>query len=120
MVPLSDGAPRNAVVIPDRDRVMRFRLGELQAKRRQTRAGWGSDGPVGILGLNGMRRSYPPGFNAEMPYAAITARMESMAPSNRGLEERPHEISCGVAVEGVFDKLRAQVTLPNFRPCVSG
>jgi hypothetical protein len=108
-------------VVQQRD-VVRFHPDELCSNCLSMRARWGLvDGPAEGPSFNLMPRPYPPGLAAEMCYASVTARLETVSTvvPNLGLGAKPLEIGCGMGMVVAFEKLSGQVTRPQLRPSIS-
>jgi uncharacterized protein len=102
--------------------MLSFPASERCSKCLSTRSEWESvSGRGEVYSFNIMHQVYHPGFAAEVPYAVVVVKLEEGPKIVSNLAGvRPHEIKCGMPVEVIFEKINDQVTLPKFRPRITG
>lgn len=69
-----------------------------------------------VFSYNVMHQVYHPGFVSEVPYAVVIVRLEEGPKITSNLVDCPvGEITIGMPVEVVFERVSPEVTLPKFR-----
>ena len=96
---------------------LRFPPRELCSACLATEAAWQEvSGRGEIFSYYVMHQIYHPGFAAEVPYAVVVVKLEEGPKLTSNVVDCPlDEIAIGMPVEGVFEALSPEVTLPKFR-----
>jgi uncharacterized protein len=115
-----DGAREGRLMVQQCDScgTLRFPAHDMCSKCNSTASRWVPvSGRGEIFSFNIMHQVYHPGFAGQVPYAVVVVELEEGCKfvSNL-LGVKPHDITCGMPVEVVFEKLSDEVSMPKFRP----
>lgn len=70
-----------------------------------------------VFSFNVMHQVYHPGFAPEVPYAVVLIKLvEGPKMISNLVGVKPHEITIGMPVEVVFERVSDDITLPKFKP----
>ena len=120
MAPFWEAARRHELVV-QRCRgcgAYRFPARELCSRCLSREAEWAPvSGRGAVFSYAIMHQVYHPGFAAEAPYAVVVIELAEGARLVSNLVDCPvGDVTIGMPVEGVFEDVTPEVTLPKFRP----